>query len=132
VEKFAVSTSTSRWLMKLFFANSVDDDGKVELFGGANFRGNDAEDHADVAALLEDVDAEAAEAGHAVSHVEFGGFLKLLLLPVGHHAECHGEHFFRRDAGDVGERREEAVDAQVGVVTDFEMQVGGFVFYGAA
>ncbi len=93
----------------LFFANFVDDGGKVELFGGANLGGDDAEDHADVAALLEDVDAEAAEAGDAVSHVEFGGFFEFLLLPVGHHAECHGEHFFRRDAGDVGERREEAV-----------------------
>src|SRR6202012_4519626 len=98
----------------LLYANPVDDGRKVELFGGANLGGDDAEDHADVAALLEDVHTEAAQAGDAVRHIEFGGFLELLLLPVGHHAEGHGEHFFRRDAGDVGERREEAVNAQVG------------------
>src|SRR6202012_3424961 len=70
----------------LCFANSIDDGAQVQFFGGANLGGNDAENHADVAALLEYVDAEAAEAGDAVRHVEFGGFLELLLLPVSHHA----------------------------------------------
>src|SRR6266478_1717709 len=87
----------------LLFANAVDDRGKIELVGGANFRGNDAQHHANVAALLENVDAKAAEAGDAVSHVQLGGLLKLLLLAVGHHAEGHGEHFFGGNAGDVGD-----------------------------
>ena len=87
----------------LLFANFADDGGKIQFFDGANFGGDDAENHADVAALLENVDAEAAQAGDAVRHVELGGFLELLLLAVGHHAERHGEHFFRRDAGDVGD-----------------------------
>ncbi len=80
----------------------VDDGRKIQFFDGANLGGNDAQDHADVAALLKNVDAEAAEAGDAVGHVEFGGLLEFLLLPVGHHAEGHGEHFFRRDARHVG------------------------------
>src|SRR5207302_300607 len=44
----------------LFFANFVDDRGKVQLFVGADFRGDDAKHHADVAALLKNVDAETA------------------------------------------------------------------------
>jgi hypothetical protein len=116
----------------LLFADAIDDRRKIELVGGADFRGNDAKDHADVAALLEHVDAEAAEAGDAIGHVELGGLLKLLLLAVGHHAEGHGQHFFRRDARDVSKGSQEAIDAQIGVVADFEMQVGGFVFDGAA
>src|SRR5216684_4633544 len=116
----------------LLFANAIDDGGKIKLVGGANFRGNDAQHHAHVAALLEDVDAEAAEAGDAVSHVELGGFLELLLLAVGHHAEGHGKHLFGGDAGDVGDGVQKAVDAEVGVIADFEMQVGSFVFDRAA
>src|SRR3984893_5109876 len=48
----------------LLFTNLVDDRGKIELVGGANFGGNDAQHHADVAALLEYVDAETAQTGH--------------------------------------------------------------------
>jgi hypothetical protein len=55
-----------------------------------------------------------------------------LLLAVGHHAERHGEHLFGSDAGDVGYGVEKAIDAEVGVIADFEVQVGGFVFDRAA
>ena len=41
---------------------------------------DDAEDQPDGAALLEDVDAEAAEARHAVGEVDFLGVLELLAL----------------------------------------------------
>ena len=144
VEKFAVSTSTSRWLMKLLLvavqefdgvfdgddvigargvdavdhgrqrggfaragrsghqhqaalllADLVDDARQVQFLRGANFRRDDAQNHADVAALLEDVDAEAAQARHAIGHIQLGGFLEFLLLAVGHHAERHREHLFR-------------------------------------
>src|SRR5262249_36960751 len=74
----------------LLFANLGEDAGQFEFFNRANLSGDDAQHHADVAALLEDVDAEAAEAGHAVGHVELGGLFEFLLLPVGHHAEGHG------------------------------------------
>jgi len=77
---------------------------KIEFLDGANFGRDDAENHADVAALLENVDAEAAQAGDAVGHVKLGGFLKLLFLAVRHHAERHGEHFFWCDAGNFADR----------------------------
>ena len=102
----------------LLFANLANDVRQIQFFDGADLGGDDAEHHADVAALLENVDAEAAEAGDAVRHIKFGGFLEFLLLAVGHHAEGHGEHFFRRDAGDIGDRREQAVDAQIRMVAD--------------
>src|SRR5207253_2705691 len=116
----------------LLFADFVDHRRKIQLFGGADFCGNDAQDHADVPALLENVHAETSEARHAVSHIQFRRFLELLLLAVGHHAESHRKHFFRRNAGYVGERGEQAIDAQIRVVSDFKVQVGRFAFDSAA
>src|SRR3984885_12906145 len=116
----------------LLFADSGKNAWQLEFFNRANFCGNYAEDHADVAALLENVDAEAAQAGDAVSHVEFGSFLELLLLAIGHHAEGHGEHFFRRVARHVAKRVQDAVNAKIGVVADFQVQVGGAAFDSAA
>ena len=116
----------------LLLADFLEHARQVQLLGGANLRGDDAQNHADVAALLENVDAEAAQARHAVGHVEFGGFLEFLLLAVGHHAERHRKHFFGRDAGDVGLRVQHAVHAQIGVVADLQVQVGGLLFDRAA
>src|SRR5580704_8146047 len=116
----------------LFFADRGENARELEFFDGANFCGDDAQDHTDVAALLENVDAETSEAGDAVGHVELGGFLELLLLAIGHHAEGHGEHFFRRDARHVAERIQDAVNAKIGVVADFQVQVGGAAFDSAA
>src|SRR5580658_3871485 len=112
----------------LLFANGGEYAREFEFFDSANFCGDDAQDHADVAALLENVDAETAEAGDAVGHVQFGGFLELLLLAIGHHAEGHGKHFFRRDARHVAERIQDAINAEIGVVADFQVQVGGAAF----
>src|SRR5216683_689340 len=116
----------------LLFANFGDHGGKVQFFRGANFCGNDAQHHTDVAALLKNVDAEAAQSRYAIGHVQFRGFLELLLLAVGHHAERHGEHLFGRDARHVGLRGQQAVYAQVRVIADFQVQVGRFVFNRAA
>ena len=116
----------------LLFADFGDYGGEVQFFRGANLGGNDAQHHADVATLLENVDAETAQASDTVSHIQFRCFLELLLLAVGHHAECHGEHLFRRDARHVGQRGEQAVHAQVRVIADFQVQVGRFVFDRAA
>src|SRR3984957_15586211 len=116
----------------LLFANLRKDAREFEFLDGANLGGNDAQDHADVAALLEHVHAEASEAGDAVSHIEFGGFLEFLLLAIGHHAEGHGQHFFRRDARHVVERVQDAINAKIRVVADFQVQVGGAAFDGAA
>src|SRR5580704_1017454 len=116
----------------LLFANLRKNAREFEFLDGTNLGGNDAQDHADVAALLEHVHAEASEAGDAVSHIEFGGFLEFLFLPVGHHAEGHGQHFFRRDARHVVERVQDAINAKIRVVADFQVQVGGAAFDGAA
>ena len=78
--------------------------GRFSSSDGANLGGDHAQHHAHVAALLEDVDAEAPQSGHAVGHVQLGGFLEFLLLAVGHHAERHRQHLFRRDARHVGLR----------------------------
>ncbi len=103
----------------LLLANAFHDVRKIQLFNRANLRGNYAEHHADVAALLENVDAKTAQARDAVGHVQFRGFLKLLLLTIGHHAERHGKHFFRSDARNVGERRKRAIDTQTRMVSNF-------------
>src|SRR5690348_6125955 len=116
----------------LLFANLVDGTGKIEFLDGANFGWNDAEDDADVAALLENVDADTAKSGDAVSHVELGSLFEFLLLAISHHAEGHGKHFLGGDARDVGDGLEHAVDAEIRMVADFQMQVGGFVFDGFA
>src|SRR6266568_2943658 len=116
----------------LLFANFGDDGGKVELLSGANLGRNDAQDHAYVAPLLEDVDTEAAQTRDAISHIQLRRFLELLLLAVGHHAESHGKHLFGRDASDISERVEQAVHAQIGVISDFQVQVGGLAFDRAA
>src|SRR5712692_3514162 len=116
----------------LLFANLVEDWREIQLFVGANFRGDDAQHHADVAALLKDVYTETAQPGDAIRHVQFRRFLELLLLAVGHHAEGHREHLFGGDARHIGERGKQAVHAQIGVVADFQVQVGRFVFDRAA
>src|SRR2546429_6549646 len=54
----------------LFRSNFVDDGRKIQLFRGADFCGNDAENHADVAALLEDVHAEAARSEEHTSELQ--------------------------------------------------------------
>ena len=72
--------------------------GRFSSSDRANLRGDHAQHHAHVAALLEHVDAEAAQSRHAVGHVELGRFLEFLLLAVGHHAERHRQHLFGRDA----------------------------------
>src|SRR5229473_3811621 len=125
-------SSRDQYQSALLFTNFCDDWRKVQFFRSANLGRNDAQNHANVAALLKNVYAEAAQASHAISHIELGSFLELLFLPVGHHAEGHGKHFFWRDARHFGDGIQHAVDAQVRVVADFEVQVGSFLLYGAA
>src|SRR5207253_10277625 len=48
----------------------LEDLGEEQLLDGVDLEGDDAEDDADGAALLEAVDAEAAQAGDAVSEIE--------------------------------------------------------------
>ncbi len=115
----------------LLFANLGNDRRKIQLLHRTNLGGNHAQHHSNVAALLKHVHTEAAQARDAVCHIQFRSFLELLFLPVGHHAERHGKHLFRRNARHIGQRGEQAVDAQIGVIADFQVQVGRFVFNGA-
>ena len=66
---------------------------------------NDAEDDADGAALLEDVAAEAAEAGHAVGQVDFLRVLELLALRGGHDRRGHLDQVLVIELLLVGDRR---------------------------
>src|SRR5207244_7547609 len=67
-------------------ADLVKDFGHEQLVERPNLGGDDAQYHSHVAALLEDVHAEAAEARYAVRHVELSLLLELVLLAVRHHA----------------------------------------------
>ena len=55
----------------LFLGDRLEHRRQPELVDRADLHRDDAEDQADRAALLEDVAAEAAEAGHAVGEVDF-------------------------------------------------------------
>ena len=114
------------------FANLFHDLGQVKFVEGANFGGDDAQHQSHVAALLENVHTEAAQSGDAVGHVNFRGFFEFLLLARRHHAERHGQHVFGADAGLVGQRSQVAIDAQMGIVADLQMQVGGPALHGDA
>ena len=61
-----------------FIGDLLEDRRQAELFEGPNLRRDDADDHAHRAALLEDVAAEASQAGHAVGEVDFLILFELL------------------------------------------------------
>ena len=106
-------------------ANLLDHLGQIEFVERANLGGNHAEHEADVAALLKHVDAEASQAGDAVGHIDFRGLFEFLLLASGHHAESHIQHVLGGNARLVGEGKQIAINAQVRVVANLQVQVGG-------
>src|SRR5580704_8490075 len=112
--------------------NLFHDFGQIEFVQSSNLGGNDAQHQPNIAALLEYVHTEAAKSGHAVGHVDFRALFELLFLPRRHHAESHGEHVFGADARLIGQRNQLAVDAQVRVVADLQVQVGGAPLHGDA
>ena len=59
-----------------------------------DLRRDDAQHEADGAALLKDVDAEPAQAGHAVGQVDFLGVLELLGVDLRHDRRAHGDDVF--------------------------------------
>ena len=83
----------------------------------ANLGGDDAEHQSHIAALLENVDAEAAQSGDAVGHIDFRGLFEFLFLACRHHAERHGQHVFGAHARLVGQRLQFAVNPQVRIVS---------------
>src|SRR5258708_4814854 len=104
--------------------------GQIELFQSADLGGDHAQHQSYVATLLKNVDTEASQAGHAVRHVELGGFFEFLFLPVGHHAESHVQHVFGRNAGLVGQRDKFSIHAHVGIVANFQVKIRSFALHG--
>ena len=105
--------------------------GQVQLVDRADLHRDDAEDHADGAALLEDVAAEAAEAGNAVGEVDFLGLLEFLSLG----RRQHGRSSWRPRLRDrASSRRGPAVrlprDAHHRVAADLQVKVGRAVIDG--
>ena len=116
----------------MLLAYPIEHRRQVQLVGGAYLRGDDAEDHAHVAALLKDVDTEASQARDAVCHIDFRSLFEFLFLARRHHAERHVQHVFGGDARLLRQRDQVAINAQVGIVSYLQMQIGGAAFHGNA
>ena len=89
-----------------------------------DLRRDDAEHHAHRAALLEDVDAEAAEPGDAVREVDFLRLGELVALLGRHHGRAHRQRVFVHQPLFFVDGHERAGDARHRVRADFEVQVG--------
>ena len=108
----------------LLAGDLLQDLGKHELLDGGDLEGDHAQDHADGAALLEDVDAEPAEAGHAGREVQLVLGLELFFLVVVHDAERHPRDLLGRKAAGILERHQRAVDAEHRREAGLEVDVG--------
>ena len=111
----------------LLLGDAAQDRRQVELLEAAHALRDDAQDDADGAALLEDVAAEAAQAGHAVGQVELLGVLEPLALVGGHDRRRHVDQGFVVEPDVLGQRPQLAVDADDRVVADLEVDVRGAV-----
>ncbi|KAG1396796.1 hypothetical protein G6F59_013753 [Rhizopus arrhizus] len=87
----------------------LDDRRQAQLFHGRNARLDAAQHHADLVALVEAADAEAADTGQADGEVAFVGLLEFLALCRRHHVEHQVAALLRRERG-LGDRRDLAVD----------------------
>ena len=84
---------------------------------------DDAEDHAHRAALLEDVAAEAAQAGDRVRDVDLVVVLELFLLARGHDRERHRDRVFLHEPLQLDQRNELAVHADDRMRADLDVKV---------
>ena len=75
----------------LFAGDLLEDRRQAEIVDRLDLHRDDAEHEADGAALLEDVHAEAPQAGHAVREVHFLRVLELLAVDVRHDRGAHGD-----------------------------------------
>ena len=109
----------------LFLGDPLEDRREPELVDVADAGRDDAEHHADRAALLEDVAAEAAEPGDAVGQVDFLRLAEFFLV-LGR--EEHARHRFGVVAVEplfLGGDEQCAIDPHHRVAADLEVQVGG-------
>ena len=98
--------------------------GQEQLLDGGDLERDDAEHDADGPALLEDIDAKAAQPGNAVGEVELVLRLELLLLVVVHDPERHPRDLLRGKAAGVLEGDQRAVDAEHRRESRLEVDVG--------
>src|SRR6516164_797384 len=88
---------------------------------------NQAYGHAEAAPLLKDVDPETAHAGDPISQVNIALLLEPLLVLIRHQKESHLRHLFGGNARESRHGVQMAVDPQMGVIADLQVQVGGLV-----
>ncbi len=103
----------------------LEHDREIELADRLDLDRDHAQHHADRAALLEDVAAEAAETRHRVGHVDLEVVLELLLLARAHDAEGHRDGVLLHQTFLIDHGREAAVDPEHRMRSDLEVEVGG-------
>jgi hypothetical protein len=107
------------------FGTGVELKDKVRILDRGDVPRNDAEHHADGAALLEGVAAEPAEPWHAVSEIDLVVGLKAVAVCSRQHFRRDRHHLIVVDAM-VRERRfQHSSNAQHWEVADLQVQVGG-------
>ena len=109
----------------LFGGNRLQDLGKAQFLNGLHANGDDAQDEADRAALLEDVAAETAQARHAVREVDLEAVLEFLALLRGHHRGGHPDGVLVREPGIFVRRNEVAAHPHHRVAADLQVKVRG-------
>ncbi len=105
-------------------ADLLEDGRQEEVADREDAGRDDAADHSDRPALLEDVAAEPPEPRHRVRDVDLEVVLELFLLPRGHDRERHRDRVFLHEALEVHERGQLAVDPDDRVRADLQVEVG--------
>ena len=85
---------------------------------------DNARHDADGVTLLKYVDAETAKPLYAITKIDLKYLLKMLLLSVRHHRECHFKRFVLIQLRNTGQRLEFAVDPDDRGRSGAQVQVG--------
>ena len=113
-------------------ANLLNHLGQIKLIQRPNLSRNDAQHQPHIPPLLKHVHTKPPQASNAVRHVDFRDFFEFLFLARRHHAERHGQHVFGSDTRLIGQRHQFAVNSQVRIVSDLQVQVGRLSLHGHA
>ena len=108
----------------LFVGDLAEHRRQQQVVDRQDLRGDDAQHHAHRPALLEDVDAEAAEPGDAVGEVDFLRLDELVALLGRHHLRAHRQRVFVHQPLFFADRDEHAGDARHRIGADLEVKVG--------
>ena len=109
----------------LFLGDALEDRRQPQFVDALDPERDDAEDHADGAALLEHVAAEAAQARHAVGEVDFLRVLEALALGGGHDRRRHLHEVLVVQPLLLGDARQPPVHAHHREAADLQVQVRG-------